>query len=278
MDILGPFPPATGGRKFLFVAIDYFTKWVEAEPAAQITEHKARDFVWKNIICRFGLPRTLITDNGRQFDNKRFDEFCSEFQINHRFTSVAHPQSNGEAEVTNRTILQGLKARLTQAKSSWADDLYNVLWAHRTTPRTPTGETPFKLTYGTEAVIPLNVELPSLQVENFDPQQNEDQLRASLDFIEETRERASIRMAAYQHRVAKYYNSRVKSKIFEQGDLVLRKAEASQPTEIGKLSPKWEGPYQVIKVIRPGAYQLQRMDGSIVPRTWNSENLRKYYQ
>ena len=215
MDILGPFPPATGGRKFLFVAIDYFTKWVEAEPAAQITEHKARDFVWKNIICRFGLPRTLITDNGRQFDNKRFEEFCSEFQINHRFTSVAHPQSNGEAEVTNRTILQGLKARLTQAKSSWADDLYNVLWAYRTTPRTPTGETPFKLTYGAEAVIPLNVELPSLQVENFDPQQNEDQLRASLDFIDEARERASIRMAAYQHRVAKYYNSRVKSKIFE---------------------------------------------------------------
>ena len=174
--------------------------------------------------------------------------------------------------------MQGLKARLTQAKSSWADDLYNVLWAYRTTPRTPTGETPFKLTYGTEAVIPLNVELPSLQVENFNPQQNEDQLGASLDFIEETRERASIRMAAYQHRVAKYYNSRVKSKIFGQGDLVLRKAEASQPTETGKLSPKWEGPYQVIKVIRPGAYQLQRMDGSIVPRTWNSENLRKYYQ
>ena len=176
MDILGPFPPAIGGCKFLFIEIDYFTKWMEAEPVAQITGHKTRDFVWKNIICRFGLPRTLITDNGRQFDNKRFEEFCSEFKINHRFTSVAHSQSNGEAEVTNRTILRGLKARLTQAKSSWADDLYNVLWAYRTTPRTPTGETPFKLTYGTEAVIPLNIELPSLQVENFDPQQNEDQL------------------------------------------------------------------------------------------------------
>ena len=107
---------------------------------------------------------------------KKFKEFCSELKINHRFTSVAHPQSNGEAEVTNRIILRGLKARLTQAKSSWTDDLYNLLWAYRTTPRTPTGETPFKLTYGIEAIIPLDVGLPSLRVENFDSQRNEDQL------------------------------------------------------------------------------------------------------
>ena len=75
----------------MFVAIDYFTKWVEAEPTAQITEHKAKDFVWKNIVCRFGLPRTLITDNGRQFDNKKFKEFYSKLIIDNRFTSVAHP-------------------------------------------------------------------------------------------------------------------------------------------------------------------------------------------
>ena len=72
-------------------------------------------------------------------------------------------------------------------------------------------------------------------------------------------------MIAYQHKVAKYYNSHVKSKIFERGDLVLKRVEASQPTEIGKLSPRWEGPYQIVKVVRLGAYQLQRMDGSIVP-------------
>ncbi len=83
---------------------------------ARITEQKMRDFIWKSIICRFGLPRILISDNGRQFDNARFREFCSEFGIDHRFTSVAHPQTNGETEVTNRTILQGLKARLDQSK------------------------------------------------------------------------------------------------------------------------------------------------------------------
>ena len=85
-------------------------------------------------------------------------------------------------------------------------------------------------------------------------------------------------MVIYRYKVAKYYNSRVKSKVFELGDLVLRRTEASQPVEVGKLSLKWEGPYQIIKVIRLGAHQLQRMDKSIVPQTWNSKNLRKYYQ
>ena len=168
IDILGPFPLASAQRKFLFVAIDYFTKWVEAELVAQIIEFKARDFAWKSIICRFGLPQTVITDNGRQFDNKRFKEFYVELKINHRFTSIAHPQSNGEVEVTNKTILQGLKACLTQAKSSWTDGLYNNFWTYRLTPRISTRETSFKLTFGTEAVIPLDIGLPTLWTENFD--------------------------------------------------------------------------------------------------------------
>ena len=105
MDVLGPFPPASGGHKFLFMAIDYFTKWVEAEPMVQITQYKDRNFIWKNIICRFGLPRTIIMDNDHQFNNKNFKEFYSEIKIDHRFTWVAHPQSNGKAEVTNQTIL-----------------------------------------------------------------------------------------------------------------------------------------------------------------------------
>ena len=114
-------------QKFLIMVVDYFTKWVEAKALAMITETQVWKFVKKNFIVRFEVLLVLTTDNGCQFDNKKFKEFCSEFKINHRFTSMAHPQSNGEAEVTNRTILRGLKARLTQAKSSWADDLYNVL-------------------------------------------------------------------------------------------------------------------------------------------------------
>ncbi len=157
--------------------------------------------------------------------------------IDHRFISIAHPQTNGETEITNRTILQGLKARLDKSKGQWVEDLYNVLWAYRTTFRVPTGETLFNLTYGMEAVIPLEIGLPSPRVEHHDASSNSSQLRNNLDLIEEIREAARVRMARYQQKTAQYYNARVKVKSFKAGDLVLRRAEASRPTEQGKLAP-----------------------------------------
>ena len=114
----------------------------------------------------------IITDNGHQFMGAKFAEFCEDLNISHHFTSVAHPQANGEGEVTNRTLLQGIKARLERAKETWMDELYHVLWAYRITPRFSTGETPFTLAFGTEAVIPIELELPSVRVEAFNKQSN----------------------------------------------------------------------------------------------------------
>ena len=105
IDIVGPFLKAPGRIKFLVVAIDYFTKWVEAEPVATITGQKMLQFVWRNIVCRFGIPGILISDNGKQFASNPFREWCEELKIKQNFTSVAHPQANGQTEVTNRTIL-----------------------------------------------------------------------------------------------------------------------------------------------------------------------------
>ena len=135
------------------------------------------------------------------------------------------------------------------------------------TPRILTKETPFKLTFGTEAMIPLDIGLPTPQVENFNQLGNDAQLWANLDLLDEAREQALIRMVVYRHRVTRYYNSQVKSKVFKVKDLVLRRAEVSQSTTITKLSPKWEDPYRVAKAIRPRAYQLQRLDNSPIPQT-----------
>ncbi|XP_064945551.1 uncharacterized protein LOC135597052 [Musa acuminata AAA Group] len=117
LDLLGPFPPASGQRKYIIVGVDYFTKWVEAEPLATITEHQVEKFVWKNLVTRFGLPKAIITDNGPQFAGRRFREFCAGHGIQLRFSSVAHPQTNGLAEITNRSILDGLKRRVSAARS-----------------------------------------------------------------------------------------------------------------------------------------------------------------
>ena len=113
---MGPFPTAFRQLKFLVVGIDYFTKWVEAEPLATITEKSICTFVWKNIICKYEIPRVLVSDNGKQFDNGAFRSFCSELGIQNHYSSPAHPQANRQVEVTNRTLLKIIKTQLEAAK------------------------------------------------------------------------------------------------------------------------------------------------------------------
>ena len=134
MDILGPFPRATDNRRFVLVAVDYFTKWPEAEALANIWDVDVKKFVWKNIVTRFGVPNTLISDNGLQFDSRAFCDFYRDLGITNRYSTLAHPQNNGQAEAINKTILNGLKRRLDGAKGNWAKELPNALWAYRTTP------------------------------------------------------------------------------------------------------------------------------------------------
>nr|XP_009392747.1 PREDICTED: uncharacterized protein K02A2.6-like [Musa acuminata subsp. malaccensis] len=110
-----------------------------------ITERQVEKFIWKNIVTRFGLPEAIITDNGSQFTSARFQEFCANYGIQLRFSSVAHPQMNGLAEVTNRSILNGLKRRVSAAQSAWVDELPSILCSLRTTPKAATGESPYSL-------------------------------------------------------------------------------------------------------------------------------------
>ena len=113
---MGPFPTAVRQLKFLVVGIDYFTKWVEAEALATITEKNVRNFVWRCIIGRFGIPKVFVSDNGRQFDNDSFRDFCSQLGIKNHYSSPAHPQANGQVEVTNRSLLKIIKTWLEGAK------------------------------------------------------------------------------------------------------------------------------------------------------------------
>ncbi|XP_028113210.1 uncharacterized protein LOC114311294 [Camellia sinensis] len=214
---------APGNRKFFIVATDYFTKWVKAEPLATIKEKDMKRFVWQNVITRFGIPRALVSDNGTQFDGKHFRGFCEELKIEFYNSMPAYPQSNGQAEASNKTILDGLKKRLEKAKGKWAEELPNVLWAYRTTPRRSTEETPFALAYA---------------------------VALELDLAEERRERALIHIAAYQQELSKKYNKVVHPRLFKVGDWVLRKVLGNTvvPGE-GKLGANWEGPYKTLSLL-----------------------------
>jgi len=134
MDILDPFSPGKGQVKFLIVAVDYFTKWIEAKPLTTITSQQVQQFVWKDIIFRYGVPHTIITNNGRQFIDKELAKFYTGLGIKHITSSVEHPQTNEHAEAANKVILVELRKRLDTVKGRWPKELIEVLWAYRCTP------------------------------------------------------------------------------------------------------------------------------------------------
>ncbi|XP_071740066.1 uncharacterized protein [Rutidosis leptorrhynchoides] len=190
IDIVGPFSRSVGNAKFLVVAIDFFSKWVEAKVLARITGENIKKFIWNDIICRYGLPNEILSDIGKKFADNPF-----------------------------RT---GIKARLGLTQTKWVNEVPYVLWAHRTMLKRSTGETPFSLVYDTEAVIPAEIRVLTQRVLAFDIENNSSILHENLNLLEEKRIMAVIHQADAKQRMAKYYNKRVRYVQFKEGDLVLR--------------------------------------------------------
>ena len=199
------------------------SKWVEAEPLANIRDVDVKRFIWKNIVTRFGVPYVLISDNDLQFDSKTFRKYCSDLGIKNRYSTPAYPQGNGQAEAVNKIIVNRLKKRLDDAKGRWVEELPHVFWTYRTTPRKSIGETPFSMTYGAEAVIPLENGFLTMRTSTFTSDGNDELLKKNLDLIKERRENAMVQLAYYQHKLKQDYDMNVKLRPLALGDLVLRK-------------------------------------------------------
>ena len=158
------------------------------------------------------------------------------------------------------------------------EELPHILWTYRTTPRQSTGETPFSITYGAEAVIPLETSFPTLRTNAFTLDGNDGLLGKSLELIEERRESAMIQLAYYQHKLKQCYDTNVKLRPLAVGDLVLRKVLGTtrNPTW-GKLGPNWERPYRITSMAGISAYYLEDLDEKTVLHPWNVNNLKRYY-
>lgn len=198
IDLIDPLPMGKVQTKFAVVAINYFTKWAEAKPFAAITERNITALVWKSIICQCGIPNTIISDNGKQFEKRNFKRFCLELNIKQLSSTPMHSQTNGKIEAVNKVIKKILKARLEKLKGQWAEKLPSILWAYRTTPKTLTGETLYSLSFGIEVVVPVEMEVPQLRIQAFDKDLNNEGIFNSLDLMEEHRETARLRVAQHQ--------------------------------------------------------------------------------
>ncbi|XP_042449054.1 uncharacterized protein LOC122033979 [Zingiber officinale] len=225
---------------------------------AKISEQMSIKFVWQNILCWFSIPRWLVSDNGRQFVGRRLKEWCEGYGIQQVFTSVAYPQSNEQTKVVNREILIGLRARLDHAGGSWVNELPNVLWTLRTTPKEATDVTPFHLVYDGETLVPVEVGVESDRVQHYDEDNSERRLM-ELDLVNEVRNKAAVWLMAYRQRMKQSYNRRVVPRSFQISDLVWKKIKSVG--DITKLEAPWVGPYKVLQKLRSGAYYLEDEDG-----------------
>jgi hypothetical protein len=274
LDLLGPLPPAQGNLKYVVVAVEYFSKWIEAKPLATITSVTIQKFFWQNIVCRFGVPKAITVDNGIQFDAETFKEFCGQIGTKIHFASVRHLESNGLVKRANDIIMMRImKSIFNQPRGKWPDELIKVVWSHNTTSSRSTGFTPFKLLFGDEAITPEEAKAGSIRtVASVEDEADYSVEKAAIEGI---RLQAVENINKYQAKTIKWSDRKVRLKNIKPGHLVLWRV--ANPDTVGKLQLKWEGPFLVVSSSRPGSYRLKDMDGDDIPRSWNADELRRYY-
>jgi transposase InsO family protein len=237
------------------VAVDKFSKWIKAVP---VTNQEATSMVkfFESIVYWYGVPNSIITDNGTNFISSEFQEFAKELSIKIKYASVAHSKSNGQVEKANGLICAGLKKRLLRplksAAGAWVKELSSVLWSLRTMPNSSIGYTPFFLLFGAEAVLPMDVRYCAPCMVAYVKEDAQMALSPAQDLLDEARDIALARSTVYQQSLRNYHSRRVCGRSFEPSNLVLRLKQ----TSTSKLEPPWEGPYLVHKVIPGGAYRL----------------------
>ncbi|GKB60320.1 reverse transcriptase domain-containing protein [Tanacetum coccineum] len=245
---LRPFLEAHVKVKFLIVVIDYFTKWVVAEPVATITGNQVKKFVWDNIIFRFGLPREIVSDNKKQFMENPFKDRREKLNIKQRFASIKHTQTNGLVKRENLSLGEGIKVRRDKGNKEWIEENRRV-----------------------------EIIMPSLRCVEVNRVQNDECLLLNLDILEEKQETALVQEAKSKAKMEKYCNAKVRGTSFKTSDYVYRNNDASHVEDTRKLGLKWEGPYEMVEALGKGAYNLGNRNGDILPQTWNVRNLKKCY-
>jgi hypothetical protein len=274
LDLLGPLPPAQGNLRYVVVAVEYFSKWIVAKPLATITSVTVQKFFWQNIVCRFGVPKAITMDNGTQFDAKTFKDFCDQIGTKIHFASVSNPESNGLVERANVIIMTGImKLIFNQPRGKWPDELIKVVWSHNTTISRSTGFIPFKLLFSDEAITLEEAKAGSIRTAA--STEDEADYHVAKDTIEGTRLQAVENINKYQAETIKWRDRKVWLKNIKLGHLVLLRV--ANPDTVGKLQLKCEGPFLVVSSSRPGSYRLKDMDGNDIPRSWNADELWRYF-
>ncbi|GJX84729.1 reverse transcriptase domain-containing protein [Tanacetum coccineum] len=261
IDFMGPFL-SSRGNKYILVAVDYLSKWVEAKSLHTNDARVVVKFL-KSLFARFGTPRTIISDHGTHFCNDQFAKVMLKYGVTHRPSTAYHPQMSGQVEVSNRGLKRILERTVGENRTSWSDKLDDALWAFRTTFKTPIGCTPYKLVYGKACHLPIELEHKAywaLKHCNFDLKTAGDHRKVQMNELNELRDQAYENSLIYKEKTKKIHDSKIKNRVFNVGDRVLL-FNSRLKIFSGKLKTRWTRPFTVAQVFPYGTIELSQTDG-----------------
>lgn len=277
IDIKGPLPITKNGNKYIIVAMDYFSKWPEAKAIPNAKADTVAEFIYKEIICRHGVPDEILSDRGTSFINQVVDGLCDKFQTKHRLTSSYRPQTNGMIERFNRTIGECIAKLLSDKEKEWDEYIDAVLLAYRTMKHESTKFTPAQLYLGRQMKLPVELKVITFQ----EPKMTfEETLRQrTIDIMEKwdsDKNKALDNIEKGQEKQKKRFNKR--SQKLKIGDKVLVHRTDLQNNMSAKLNEQWIGPYFIHDVLEHNVYKLRNMDGKLVKNVINGNRLKLYYE
>ncbi|MCO5605708.1 hypothetical protein L7F22_059892 [Adiantum nelumboides] len=279
IDAMGPLHRTKNGKLYILVAINYMTRWVEAQSVTRVNEKTVSRFVYTHICCRFGTPLEIVSDNGPGFRKVLLTEVCEELHILHRHSTPYYPQSNGLVEKANG-IIAGIIRKMVKNKTKlWDDFLDGALWAYRTTYKEATEFTPFHLVYGQEALQPIELNIPTMRLNGKAAQRKEEEWTDCLLALVELEWKREAAYECYKRKATQVkdkLDKEVKDKGIKEGDLVLRYDNQLDNRFDAKFETRWQRPYIVKKAFNSCYYQLMDLDEKEHPRKANGYQLKPY--
>ena len=266
IDIVGPLLATETGNRYIIVAMDYFSRWPEARAVKKANAETVATFIYEEIICRYGTPKIIQSDQGTHFVNETIKLLTEKFRIRHSLSSPYHPQSNGLVERFNKTLCEGI-AKVGETIFDWDRYIQPVLFAYRIKRLRITNQSSYKLVYGKD---------PQLAMDNADKVQTIiERLLVITDKVPQLREMSRRAIKEIQSKLDEKFGEQ-KERRFQKGELVWYFDKAKAARHDTKLEPKWKGPYQIVSALDKGAYKIS-LDGKILPTTVNGNYLKPYF-